>query len=80
MFPFAMRDSDSSKRILVEYQHFALTQPDHASRATILQIEEGVLRPVAYQDTEHFRLTRDFLKTGEGRSAGGVWLLLTEAV
>jgi predicted ATPase len=33
--------------------------------ATILSIEDGVLRPVTYQETEHYQLTRDFLNKPE---------------
>lgn len=33
--------------------------------ATILSIEGGELRPVAYQETEHYQLTRDFLNKPE---------------
>jgi predicted ATPase len=29
--------------------------------ATILELGEGGMRPVAYEDTEHFSVTRDFL-------------------
>ena len=33
--------------------------------ATVLSLDDGVIREVAYRDTEHFRLTRDFLADPE---------------
>ena len=29
--------------------------------ATVLSLDDGVIREVSYQDTSHFQLTRDFL-------------------
>lgn len=33
--------------------------------ATIYQITDGVVETVAYKDTEHYRVTRDFLSRPE---------------
>lgn len=33
--------------------------------ATILEISSQGLHPVAYEETEHFRITRDFLNARE---------------
>ena len=33
--------------------------------ATVLSLDDGVIRPVDYRETEHFRLTRDFLEAPE---------------
>ena len=33
--------------------------------ATVLSLDDGVIRQVDYRDTEHFRLTRDFLEAPE---------------
>jgi predicted ATPase len=47
--------------IIATHSPILLTLPG----ATVLSIEEGQLREVSYRDTEHFRLTRDFLNSPE---------------
>lgn len=33
--------------------------------ATVLSLDDGAIRPVDYRDTEHYRITRDFLESPE---------------
>lgn len=47
--------------IIATHSPILLTLPG----ATVLSIDEGQLREVGYRDTEHFRLTRDFLNAPE---------------
>jgi predicted ATPase len=47
--------------VIATHSPLLLTLPG----ATVLSIEDGVFRRVSYQDTEHFRLTRDFLNAPE---------------
>jgi predicted ATPase len=46
-----------SQFIIATHSPILMAYPD----ALILQCTAGGLRPVAYEDTEHFRITRDFL-------------------
>jgi len=47
--------------IIATHSPMLLTLPG----ATVLSIEDGTMRSVAYQETEHFQLTRDFLNAPE---------------
>ncbi|HMN44108.1 MAG TPA: AAA family ATPase [Povalibacter sp.] len=47
--------------VIATHSPILLTLPG----ATVLSIEEGELRKVDYRNTEHFRLTRDFLNAPE---------------
>lgn len=47
--------------VIATHSPILLTLPG----ATVLSIEEGELREVNYRDTEHFKLTRDFLNAPE---------------
>lgn len=48
----------SAQFIIATHSPILLTFPG----ATVLNLDEGAVTEVAYQDTEHFRLTRDFLQ------------------
>jgi predicted ATPase len=52
-----LTDSRCAQFVIATHSPMLLTFPG----ATVLSLEEGVMRPMRYQDTGHYQLTRDFL-------------------
>jgi predicted ATPase len=50
--------SEGTQFIIATHSPLFMAYP----RATILQLTETGIRSVTYQETEHFRVTRDFLR------------------
>jgi predicted ATPase len=56
-----LSSSKTAQFIVATHSPILITLPG----ATILSLEDGQLRAVTYQETEHFQLTRDFLNKPE---------------
>jgi len=56
-----LTDQGGAQFIIATHSAILLTLPG----ATLLSLDEGTIRQVAYQETEHYQLTRDFLNSPE---------------
>lgn len=71
-FPKLLRAMDRSKKcqvIMATHSPMLMTHP----KATLLKLTRGGLSPTTLEDTDHFRLTRDFIANPKAFVEAAFW-------